>query len=156
MRLCEHDGAFNFAAYAALNSNVSWEETQRITAAIVIIGDERADYSEWRAKNKDPKKRDRDGGLSDVVLSLDDYKRELDAARGGLAAFESELAKHRRAVALNQADGRMDDNELTWCEQQIDAFKNTIALCELQVSEMVAEAGTGSAPRRGADERGDA
>lgn len=136
MRLCEREGAFDFAAYRALARDVTWEEALRINAALVVIGDERAAYSEWRAANKEK------GATTPTpsALTLDDYRRELDEAREQLAAAQQMLVRHRRAVLANTNDGRLVDSDVDHFELVVTICKNRIESIETHLRTIAEEA----------------
>jgi len=146
MRLCERDGAFDFAAYRALSTDVTWQEALRINASLVVIGDERAHYSEWRGK---------DGKTAaptplPSALTLADYKRELDDARGHMADAQQMLARHRRAVVAKSDEGRLADSDVTHFETIVTICKNRIEGVETHLRTLVDEAEKREAVAKGA------
>jgi hypothetical protein len=136
MRLCERDGAFDFAAYSALNREVTWQEALRINTAIVIIGDERAHYAEWRGHS------DKATAPTPLpsALTLADYKRELDDARGHMNDAQQMLMRHRRAVVAKTDEGRLADSDVTHFETIVTICKNRIDGVETHLRTLVADA----------------
>lgn len=144
MRLCERDGAFDFAAYNALNTAITWEEALRINAALVVINDERVAYGEWRASGD----KDKPGaaGASPVVeLTLDDYKRELTDAREQLDAAQQMLVRHRRAVHTGTDEGRLGDSDVAHFELIVGICKRRIEGIEDHLQKLAEAAARGEA-----------
>jgi hypothetical protein len=145
MRLCERDGAFDFGAYHALNHSVTWAEALRINAALVVIGDERAHYSEWRGK---------DGKQAPAplpsALTLDDYKRELDDARQQRDDAQQMLVQHRRAVVSKSDEGRLVDSDVSHFELIVTICNNRIDGVETHLRALADDAEKREAAAKGA------
>ena len=130
MRLCERDGAFDFTAYEALCTRVSWDEAQRISTALVVIGDEREDWSAFRSKGGK-------GGASAAnsplpSLSVDDWRRELANNEGGYDRASKTLQAHRHALASGESEGRLDPD-------QVELFEGIAAIHRTKIEEIKAE-----------------
>lgn len=145
MRLCECDGAFDFAAYRALNTVITWEEALRINAALVVINDERVAYGEWRAGGGKGGPRGPGPAGPVVELKLDDYKRELVDAREQLDAAQQMLVRHRRAVHAGEDEGRLGDSDIAHFELIADICKRRIAGVEDHLHALAEAAARGEA-----------
>ena len=145
MRLCEREGAFDFAAYHALATDVTWAEALRINTALVIIGDERAAYSEWRGKDrKNPKQT-----AAPSTLTLDDYKRELDDSRQQQADAQQMLVRHRRAVVAKSDEGRLADSDVSHFELIVTICTNRIESVEAHLRALMEDAAQREAAAKG-------
>ena len=141
MRLCEHEGQFLPGAYAALSYDMSWGEAQRVLTCMTVLGDERGDYNEWWLANS--KRLRALAGRSKTVngnVTLDDYMRELDENRQGLANVEEDLSKHRSAVAqgLGESAGLKDPTEVDFLEKVRALHANKIDAIEEAIAELLA------------------
>jgi len=121
MRLCERDGAFDFAAYHALGTSITWSEALRINAALVVINDERTAYAEWRTSDKGTT-----AAAGPIVLTLEDYERELTEAREQRDAAQQMLVRHRRAVHEGVEEGRLESGD-------IEHFELIISICKRRI-----------------------
>ena len=145
-RLCEHEGRFDPDVYRALCHEWTWEEVGRIMTAVAVLGDERYDFNEWHKRNHDkiPKilarrrsaaeQRHRDGSGA-VVVSLEDYMRELEENRAKLAEVEGYLQLHRSAIArgLGPDEGKLETDQADFFQEIAEITKGQITRIEAAI-----------------------
>lgn len=116
---------------------MTWEEALRINAALVVIGDERADYGEWRAgpgKKPAPSRP-----IADPGMTLADYQRELDQAQSQRDAATKLLQAHRRALVTGESEGRLVDEDVLYWQERVDEFSARTLAVQAKIEQLVAD-----------------
>jgi hypothetical protein len=143
-RLCENEGRLDMRAYLALRDEITAGEALELEAALVVIADNREEYSEFR---RDWDKRKRGETHDAPTLANPTGKRKVDPAeiRAEIAHREAALArdrarmnKHRMAVAcaasgMPEPAGRMDLAAALATEQALVSHAQVIAYLTKQL-----------------------
>jgi hypothetical protein len=118
LRLCECEGRIDFGAYLALRDSVTIGEALELEAALVVIADNREEYSDFR-REYDKRERGAQGAptlanpTGQRKINPAEIRAEIEHRQKALERDRARLSKHRMAVAceasgLPEPPGRMD------------------------------------------------
>lgn len=141
MRLCESEGAFDFEAYHALSTRVSWDEAQRISTALVVIGDERTDWIDFSSKNKGKSFAPGEQAPEAPELTIADYERELAECTDALAKTTAKLQAHRRALLSDDYghEDRLEPRDAAFVEQCAEISRDKIEAINEELARLRSE-----------------
>jgi len=150
LRLCECEGRIDFGAYLALRDSVTIGEALELEAALVVIGDNREEYSDFR---REWDKRERGKPRDAPTLANPTGQRKADPAeiraelehrQSVLARDRARLNRHRLAVAcaashMPESAGRMDLAAVLATEQANASHEQVVSYLTKQLEDVANE-----------------
>lgn len=142
LRLCVSEGRFDFGAFEALRTRVSYVEAQEIEAVLCVEGDNRHTYQIWYPKWAERhSKADKAMPVQDLFESLtggpidvETVRRELSAVNGSIKDTQATLANNRQAMLTGAKT--MDARTVDALESQLTALKNSRELLGDQLAKV--------------------
>jgi hypothetical protein len=138
LRMCEHEGRADIGAYVALRDDVTIGEALEIEAALVVVGDFRAEFSDFMRDYKPAQSPTSPAHVGELRATPEDLRAELAHRESVLARAQAARMKHRAAIAYAasgqpEPPGRLSHAAIVAVDNAIAAQENAIAALRAQL-----------------------